>query len=62
MTPTRLLYLTTFDVCQVGWKHQEALEKLEESRKKKSQVFYETKKKLTLIRAKAVAKVEAGSA
>ena len=47
---------------QVGWKHQDTLKELEVKRKAKSAKFYEAKKKLTILRAKAVAKVEAGQA
>jgi hypothetical protein len=47
---------------QVGWKHQATLKELELKRKAKSTKFYEAKKKLTQLRAKAVAKVEATKA
>eukprot|EP00798_Chlamydomonas_sp_ICE-L_P000276 gene276-1605_t len=43
---------------QVGWKHGDTIKELEEKRKVKAAKFYETKKKLMSIRAKAVAKVE----
>jgi large subunit ribosomal protein L13Ae len=46
----------------VGWKHQATLKELELKRKAKSTKFYEAKKKLTQLRAKAVAKVEATKA
>ena len=38
---------------QVGWKHQEAVAMLEEKRKVSSAAFYQEKKKLTVLRAKA---------
>ena len=47
---------------QVGWKHQDTLKELEVKRKAKSAKFYEAKKKLAQLRAKAVAQVEAGKA
>lgn len=47
---------------QVGWKHQATLAELETKRKAKAAKFYEAKKKLAQIRAKAVAQVEAGKA
>eukprot|EP00195_Chlamydomonas_chlamydogama_P016249 CAMPEP_0202897788 /NCGR_PEP_ID=MMETSP1392-20130828/6468_1 /ASSEMBLY_ACC=CAM_ASM_000868 /TAXON_ID=225041 /ORGANISM="Chlamydomonas chlamydogama, Strain SAG 11-48b" /LENGTH=188 /DNA_ID=CAMNT_0049583533 /DNA_START=66 /DNA_END=632 /DNA_ORIENTATION=- len=46
----------------VGWKHGETIKDLENKRKAKSLKFYEAKKKLALLRAKAVAQVEAGKA
>eukprot|EP00877_Chromochloris_zofingiensis_P001191 jgi/Chrzof1/11072/Cz05g22130.t1 len=46
----------------VGWKHKEALSELEAARKQKATAFYEAKKKQLALRAKAVAKVESGSA
>lgn len=39
----------------VGWKHQEAVAELEAKRKAKAAKFYETKKKLLVLRAKAAA-------
>lgn len=42
---------------QVGWKHAEAVEMLEEKRKTKSAAYYEAKKKLKALRAKAEATV-----
>ncbi|KAG1671782.1 hypothetical protein FOA52_000159 [Chlamydomonas sp. UWO 241] len=46
----------------VGWKHQATVKELEVKRKVKSAKFYEAKKKLIALRAKAVATVEAGKA
>lgn len=46
----------------VGWKHQDTLKELEAKRKAKSSKFYEAKKKLAALRAKAVAQVDAGKA
>jgi hypothetical protein len=43
---------------QVGWKHQGVVAELEAKRKAKSAKFYEAKKKLVSLRAKAAAKVE----
>lgn len=44
---------------QVGWKHSEAVAELEAKRKVKSAAYYEAKKKLRAIRAKAEAEVAA---
>jgi len=41
----------------VGWKHKEAVEALEAKRKVKSAAYYEAKKKLRSLRAKAEAQV-----
>lgn len=38
---------------QVGWKHNEAVAELEAKRKAKSAAYYEAKKKLRALRAKA---------
>merc|ERR1712071_403724 len=38
----------------IGWKHQELLGRLEDKRKTKSAAYYQTKKELTKLRAKAV--------
>ncbi len=43
---------------QVGWKHQEAVKTLEEARKVKSSAYYQAKKKLNALRAKAVSQVD----
>jgi len=43
----------------VGWKHADTVKELEAKRKAKAVKFYEAKKKLVALRAKAVAKVEA---
>lgn len=43
---------------QVGWKHAEAVQALEEKRKVKSAAYYEAKKKLKSLRAKAEAGVQ----
>lgn len=40
---------------QVGWKHGDAVAELEAKRKVKSAAYYEAKKKLTALRAKAEA-------
>lgn len=40
---------------QVGWKHSDAVAELEAKRKVKSAAYYEAKKKLTALRAKAEA-------
>uniref|UniRef100_A0A7S0RPU1 60S ribosomal protein L13a n=1 Tax=Chlamydomonas leiostraca TaxID=1034604 RepID=A0A7S0RPU1_9CHLO len=42
----------------VGWKHQETVKELEAKRKAKSLKFYETKKRLLALRAKAVAQAK----
>jgi hypothetical protein len=42
---------------QVGWKHGKAVAELEEKRLAKSSKYYETKKKLIALRAKAEAQV-----
>eukprot|EP00887_Chlorella_sp_A99_P000804 scaffold5.g804.t1 len=42
----------------IGWKHQEAVEGLEAKRKAKAVAFYEAKKKLAALRAKAAAQVD----
>eukprot|EP00126_Sphaerothecum_destruens_P000626 Sdes_comp10790_c0_seq2m2455 len=39
---------------EVGWKYQDVLATLEESRKAKSKVFYERKKALNKLRVKAI--------
>ncbi|KAL6745975.1 ribosomal protein L13a component of cytosolic 80S ribosome and 60S large subunit [Haematococcus lacustris] len=46
----------------VGWRHQDTIKDLEAKRKVKSAKFYEAKKRLSALRAKAVAQVEAASA
>ena len=43
----------------VGWKHKAAVAELEAKRKAKAAKFYETKKKLLALRAKAAASVSA---
>ena len=43
---------------QVGWKHQEAVKTLEEARKVRSSAYYQAKKKLNALRAKAAAQVD----
>jgi len=43
---------------QVGWKHQEAVKTLEEARKVRSSAYYQAKKKLNALRAKAVSQVD----
>ncbi len=45
---------------QCGWNHQQTLKDLEVKRKVRSAAFYATKKRLALLRVKAVAQVEAG--
>jgi hypothetical protein len=47
---------------QCGWNHQQTLKDLEAKRKVRSAAFYATKKRLAVLRAKAVAQVEAGKA
>ncbi len=42
---------------QVGWRHQETVAELEAKRKAKSAAFYEAKKKLRALRAKAESQV-----
>ena len=42
----------------MGWKHQEAVKTLEEARKVRSSAYYQAKKKLNALRAKAAAQVE----
>ncbi len=42
----------------VGWKHQDTLKELEAKRKVKSAKFYEAKKKLAQLRAKAASMVK----
>ena len=42
----------------IGWKHREAVEALEAKRKVKSAAYYEAKKKLRALRAKAEASVQ----
>jgi hypothetical protein len=56
--------LTLICLCctQVGWKHQAAVAELEVVRKERASAFYQEKKKQIALRAKAVAKVESGSA
>eukprot|EP01025_Chloroclados_australasicus_P033638 TRINITY_DN3434_c0_g1_i1.p2 TRINITY_DN3434_c0_g1~~TRINITY_DN3434_c0_g1_i1.p2 ORF type:complete len:203 (-),score=15.81 TRINITY_DN3434_c0_g1_i1:257-826(-) len=44
----------------VGWKHHEAVKELEAKRKVESQEFYQEKKRLAQLRAKAIEQVEAG--
>lgn len=44
---------------QVGWKHQDAVAELEEKRKVKSAAYYQAKKKLIALKAKAAAEAEA---
>lgn len=44
---------------QVGWKHQDSVAELEEKRKVKASAYYQAKKKLTALKAKAAAKAEA---
>ena len=48
-------------VCQVGWKHQEAVAQLEEQRKVKSNAYYQAKKKLNALRRKAAQQVESSN-
>uniref|UniRef100_A0A061SE45 Large subunit ribosomal protein L13Ae n=1 Tax=Tetraselmis sp. GSL018 TaxID=582737 RepID=A0A061SE45_9CHLO len=43
----------------VGWKHGETVAELEAARKEKAKAYYEEKKKLTAMRAKALAQVAA---
>ncbi len=43
---------------QVGWNHRATLQELEAKRKVRSKAFYEAKKRLSALRAKAVAQVE----
>lgn len=50
--------VVVFDHEQVGWKHQETIKELEAKRKVKSTKFYEAKKRIAALRAKAVAQVE----
>lgn len=50
--------MVVFDHEQVGWKHQETIKELEAKRKVKSTKFYEAKKRIAALRAKAVAQVE----
>lgn len=42
---------------QVGWRHQETVAELEAKRKVKAAAYYEAKKKLRALRAKAEAQV-----
>lgn len=44
---------------QVGWKHEKAVAELEEKRKVESAKYFETKKKLAAVRARAEASVPA---
>ena len=44
---------------QVGWKHENAVAELEAKRKVKSAKYYELKKKLVALKAKASASVTA---
>jgi large subunit ribosomal protein L13Ae len=44
---------------QVGWKHEAAVAELEEKRKAVSAKYYEQKKKLAALRARAEASVPA---
>ena len=44
---------------QVGWKHQDAVAELEEKRKVKSSAYYQAKKKLIALKAKAAAEADA---
>jgi large subunit ribosomal protein L13Ae len=44
---------------QVGWKHQAAVAELEEKRKVKSAAYYQAKKKLIALKAKAATEAEA---
>ncbi len=46
----------------MGWKHQDAVSELEARRKEAGKAFFVAKKKAAALRAKAVAKVEAGQA
>ena len=43
---------------QVGWRHQENVAELEEKRKAVSAKYYEQKKKLRALQARAAAKVD----
>lgn len=43
---------------QVGWRHQENVKELEEKRKTVSAKYYEQKKKLRALQARAAAKVD----
>lgn len=40
---------------EVGWKHQDTIAELEEKRKEKAKVYYQQKKKLQQLKAKAAA-------
>mmetsp|Transcript_464 Transcript_464/g.3451 ORF Transcript_464/g.3451 Transcript_464/m.3451 type:complete len:171 (+) Transcript_464:370-882(+) len=40
---------------EVGWKHQDTIAELEERRKEKAKVYYQQKKKLLQLKAKAAA-------
>jgi large subunit ribosomal protein L13Ae len=42
---------------QVGWKHEKAVAELEAKRLAKASKYYETKKKLIALRAKAESQV-----
>ena len=42
---------------EVGWRYGDVVEKLEVRRKEKSAAYFEAKKKLTALRAKAAASV-----
>jgi large subunit ribosomal protein L13Ae len=44
---------------QVGWKHQDAVAELEEKRKVKAGAYYQAKKRLAALKAKAAAQAEA---
>lgn len=43
---------------EVGWQHKDVVERLEEKRKIKSQVFYQKKKELAKLRTQAAASKE----
>lgn len=43
---------------QVGWKHEKAVAELEAKRLAKAQKFYDAKKKMAALRAKAEAQVQ----
>lgn len=47
---------------EVGWKYADVVSKLEEKRKAKSAVYYQKKKALLKLRAKAVANTAAALA
>lgn len=54
-----LRFSDTFGGAQVGWKHEKAVAELEDKRKVESAKYFETKKKLAAVRARAEATVPA---